>query len=350
MSRRDHFTITPASLRQKSAWQQGLVAEPENVTDGVWAIPVPIPDSPLPATLAYLLEASDGSLHLIDPGWAGDESLHYVSRTLKSLGFRLDALHTVVATHFHPDHLGLCAALREKTGAHIVVSAVECEVIESELHRPEDHAARLDHRLDRWGVPGDRLEEIRRSFRRSSDIEPFVPDKMVRSGDRLEWPGHALEVIVTPGHTSGHICLVDRKRELLYTGDHILPGIFSGVGLGSLEGSSPLEDYLTSVDLLAVFDSFQVLPGHEYRFFGLRERREAVLAHHLRRLREVEQLWSNLGIAPVWEYAKHLTWTAGWEGMRDFWLYSALMQTDMHRELVASGRAATWLARESSSG
>jgi len=78
---------------------------------------------------------------------------------------------------------------------------------------------------------------------------------------------------------------------------------------------------------------------------GLKVRRQAITSHHLRRSREIEALIAVLGQAPVWEYASRLTWTAGWAGLREFWLYSALRQTDMHREFVVSGRAAPWLHR-----
>jgi glyoxylase-like metal-dependent hydrolase (beta-lactamase superfamily II) len=349
MSRANAGAIRPASINQQSAWRERRVAEPEKVGEGVWAIPVPIPEGSLPATLAYLLEGADGSLHIIDPGWAGEEALASLEASLAQLEFTLDAIRTVVATHFHPDHIGLCGALRKRTGANVVVSSIERKVIEQETHSPAEYFLELTRQLQDWGVPDDRWEEIRSSFRRSSDIENLVPDREVNAGDRLEWPGHSLEVIITPGHTSGHICLVDREREFLYTGDHVLPEIFSGIGLGSLSNTSPLEDYLTSLDLLADFDSFQVLPGHEYRFFGLGARRQALFAHHVRRSRETKELIPILGDASIWEYASRLTWTAGWAGMRKFWLYSALRQTNMHRDFVKSGRALEWFRRFPSS-
>lgn len=343
------YSVASTSFAQQDAWNRGTVAEPEQVTDRVWAVPVPIPHGSLPATLSYLLEGTDGSLHVVDPGWEGEEAFDGLKHTMESIGFSLDQVSTVIATHFHPDHLGLASLLRERAGASIVLSNQERRVLHQETHIDDPQHGYLTSQLDRWGVPPDRREEIRASFRRSSDVESLIPDVEVNSGDVLEVPGHWLEVIVTPGHTSGHLCLVDRERNLLYTGDHILPEIFSGVGLGSLVGTLPLDEYLSSVEGLEPFDDFHVLPGHEYRFRGLRTRRHAIISHHLRRSREIEALIPVMGQAPVWEYASHLTWTAGWEGLREFWLYSALRQTDMHREFVVSGRAAPWLHKFPSS-
>ena len=218
-----------------------------------------------------------------------------------------------------------------------IVDVRERKVLAQETstqHRDRDDYAQ---RLDAWGVPADRRAELAESFDRPSLVDDLVPDELLADGDVIDLPGHRLEVVATPGHTDGHMCLVDADRRVVYTGDHVLPGIYSGIGIGTLPGSDALGDYLASLDRLEPFDGFHALPGHEYRFDGIAPRRAAIAAHHLRRTAEVAALVPVLGDATVWEYARRLSWTAGWDGLEGFWLHSALRQTALHLEFVRSG-------------
>lgn len=251
---------------------------------------------------------------------------------------------TIVVTHHHPDHLGLAGRLRSVSGARVVLSAVEHRVLAAAASEAaaEDSGSYCDV-LDRWGVPIDRRAELIEAFTAPSMIEYLAPDDEVADGDVLTLGGRDLAVIATPGHTSGHMCLADRERRMLFTGDHVLPRIYSGVGMGILDDDEPLADMLESLERLAEFDDCQVLPGHEFRFIGLGARRAQIAAHHLRRTRVVATLLDEIGDGSVWEWSMRLPRTASWESLRGFRLHSALRQAEMHRDLVRSGRAAKWL-------
>ena len=135
-----------------------------------------------------------------------------------------------------------------------------------------------------------------------------------------------------PGHTPGHLCLHDEDAGLLFTGDHVLPTINSGLGLGGPTASNPIADYLAGLRRVSALGGL-ALPGHEHPFTGLPERCDALAEHHLRRAREVA---AHPG-GTVWDVARTLTWTGGWEGLRGFTLLSALSQTALHRDFVARG-------------
>ena len=51
------------------------------------------------------------------------------------------------------------------------------------------------------------------------------PDDWLRGGDRLWIGDRCLDVIATPGHTSGHVVFADDAHGLLFAGDHVLPHI-----------------------------------------------------------------------------------------------------------------------------
>jgi glyoxylase-like metal-dependent hydrolase (beta-lactamase superfamily II) len=167
-------------------------------------------------------------------------------------------------------------------------------------------------------------------------------DGVLSDGDVLPVPGFRLEVMATPGHTAGHICLRDDDRGLLFTGDHVLPTVFAGLGLGGPTASNPLADYLASIDRVRRFPDHEALPGHGYRFRGLAGRAEECAEHHLKRAREVAAVLADedprSGGPSIWDIAARLTWTAGWEGLEGFQLLSALTQTEMHRDFVRT----TW--------
>lgn len=335
--------VESLSEAQVAAWDHDVAPAPELVAPDVWAVPVPIPAGTIPHTLCYAL--IDGqAVHLIDPGWGDEASIAALRDGLGVAGRELSDVQTVIATHFHPDHLGAAAELRALAGARIVFSGTEHEVLQKETSAGAIDVDLYRVTLQEWGVPAEYWDDLVASFHRPSLVSSIAPDDAVVDGEVLRLGKHRLQVIATPGHTGGHICLVDTDRRLLYSGDHVLPRIYSGIGIGVLPGSDPLGDYFDSLDLLAAFDDFTVLPGHEYRFRGLSSRRAQLAAHHLRRTAEVAALIDELGDAPVWDYARRLTWTAGWSGLRGFWLHSALRQTDLHRAYARTAPARARLA------
>lgn len=334
--------VTPLNPAQRDEWEAGRLPDAEDLGGGLWSIPLAIPEGNLPGTLCYALLGDDG-VHVIDPGWGSQENEKRLDEVLQSAGRGIDDIVNIIVTHHHPDHLGLAPRLRERTGARIVMSAIERSVLAHVMADDARDSAAYQSALVGWGVPKDRHAELSAGFAKPFFTGDIEPDVLVADGDVIEVAGRRLEVVGTPGHTGGHICLADRSAGLLFTGDHILPRVYAGVGLGTLPGAEPLTDLLGSLARLAEFDEFAVLPGHEFRFRGLGARRVRIAEHHLRRTRQVAALIPELGTSPVWEYASRLTWTGGWDGLQAFWLHSALRQTHMHLELVQSGLADQWL-------
>ncbi|WP_300265737.1 MBL fold metallo-hydrolase [Microbacterium sp.] len=337
--------ITTLNPAHREAWDAGKVGEPEDLGDGLWSIPLALPSERLPGSYSYLIDSADG-IHVIDPGWPSDANLTRITDVITSLGKTVGDVATIVATHHHPDHLGLADRLRAASGARLVLSQTEHRVLEIAASPDASDADTYRTVLARWDVPVERHDELIASVAEHSLIHYVAPDDEVSDGDVLTLGGRQLRVIATPGHTSGHICLADDARRMIFTGDHVLPRIHSAAGLGILEGDEPLADLLASLEKLAEFDDWHVLPGHEFRFTGLGVRLAQVAEHHLRRTRAVAALADELGDASVWEWSRHLPWSAGWERLEGFTLHSALRQTEMHRDLVRSGLAQRWLSRD----
>lgn len=328
--------ITAVCEEQKTAWDAGRLPEPEILRSGWWSVPVAIPVGALPGTLAYLHIGRDG-VQVIDPGWDSEDTLERFERMLQGIDRRITDIDTVLLTHHHPDHLGAAERLRALSGARVVMSAREAEVIAALAPAAVEDTRRM-RRLERWGVPRERRAEMRDAFAGYPAPPSVAPDLRVNDGETIDLGGRPVQVVLTPGHTGGHLCLVDAEAHLLFTGDHVLPRIHSGLGLGIVAGDEPVSQMLDSLDRLHPYDDHEVLPGHEYRFSGLAHRRAGIAAHHLRRAEEVAV---RLRVAPddtIWSIARSLTWTAGWETLSGFYLFSALSQTELHVDALRSGR------------
>jgi glyoxylase-like metal-dependent hydrolase (beta-lactamase superfamily II) len=331
--------MEPSSPGQKQALDQGELPPLDQVRDDVWALAQPMPGGHPAYSYAYLLRASDGTAHVIDPGWNSDGNW---DRLTGALGIVAPggAVMSITGTHLHSDHVGLAARLRAASGADIAMHHVERRTLRSHDGRePDTQGARA--KLVDWGVPEERRRELAQRLDRSPADLAFAVDHGLTDGDVLPIPGFTLTVMATPGHTAGHICLRDDDRNLLLTGDHVLPNVVAGLGLGGTATSNALADYLASIDRVSAFPDHEALPGHGYRFRGLPGRAAACAEHHLDRTREVAAVLARAGARQptVWEIAGQLTWTAGWDGLHGFQLLSALAQTEMHREYVRTAGA-----------
>lgn len=334
--------ITPTGAAQREAWRSGNVAPPEQVAQDLWAVALPIPGGYMASSFGYAVLSAEG-VHIIDPGWDAVETQDAWTAFLASQGRSLNDIVTIVITHSHPDHLGFANQLRTLSGAELIMGRQESVVLNGKSMADVRDAEHNLAQLERWGTPNDVQTGLLQQVNLDEHSRAVGPDQEIDDGDELRLGAHTFTAILTPGHTSGHLCFVNRAAGVIITGDHVLPEITPGLGLGSLGESDPLTDYLASLREMKNYDDLEVLPGHEYRFRGLATRSEQIAAHHLKRTRAVSELKDQLGDAPVWEYAKRLPWSRGWENLSGFMLLSALTQTELHLTSVRNGRADTWL-------
>ncbi|MFD7369793.1 MBL fold metallo-hydrolase [Nocardiopsis alba] len=319
------------------------VPPPEDLGEGLWSIPVPVPDNPIGFTHVYALPTPEGPV-LIDTGWNHDTSWDALVSGLGKAGHTVDRVVGAVITHFHNDHSGLTGRLREASGAWIAMHPRDIDVLDRlSEHGPRERAASVIAQMTRAGFPDEDIE----AFRASPTVfrPPARPDLALNDGERVPVTGLDLRAVWTPGHTPGHLCLHLPDRALLFTGDHVLPRITPHVGqfpLDSPEGD-PLGDFLTAqagIGDLPDADRLLCLPSHETRFTDLPGRTRRIVSHHEERLTAMAALLSQ-GPTTLWELTSRLEWRRPWEHMRITARHMAASETAAHLRTLEERNLAT---------
>ncbi|WP_433830389.1 MBL fold metallo-hydrolase [Actinoplanes sp. CA-015351] len=312
----------------------------EKLAGGLVSIEVPIPDNPLRYTLSYLIPGDHGMV-VVDPGWDSDAGWNALVGGLAEAGAAPADVTGVVLTHVHPDHHGLTARLRDASGAWIAMHPAE----RASMLRDRETAP--SHALGAWmrglRVPDAEVDDLLGTFGAAVDSH-FAPmadaTVLLDDGDFVPLPGRRLQAVWTPGHTPGHLCLLEPDAQVLLTGDHVLPRISPNIGL-SLTGGDPLTDYLASLEKVAAYDACEALPGHEHRFRGIAARAAALDAHHRDRCDEIVEVVGRLDQPTIWELAAALTWSRPWEKIGPMKV-GAIAETAAHVELLVKAGRLTW--------
>ena len=319
---------------QREAWLKKVMPPVECVSEGLWSVPVVFPGNPMRYTLAYVLAAGADCL-VIDPGFDSPQGRLDLQAGLRAAGVGIRDVTGILATHFHTDHLGMAGWLRGQSGAWVALGSAEKRYI-SAFDDPLDESAADRARMRTWGVPEERISEAAMSVDGLMHLRQLADaDLRLGSGDTIPLPGFdRLTVVETPGHTPGHICLRDSGREVFISGDHVLPRISPNVSLEIRGDADPLRSCLESLDRLDADTHFEVLPAHEYRFRGLRDRVRQLKAVALERSEEVVQELIAQKNPTVWTIAARLSWSRGFASLGNLQLRLALSETAAHLQYL----------------
>ena len=229
------------------------------VVDGLQAITLPLPFE-LNHINVFLTPVGGGYL-LIDCGLASDSSFHALEAGLQALGVSWNEIRKILVTHAHPDHMGLAPKLLELSGAELMMNPAEVELLALDA-ASDDRPRWLDQVLRDAAVPQAMVSDIDSAFTKYRKVfQPLRPHRLLTGGERIPSTGLGdLEVICTPGHSPGHLCLYARDRRLMLSGDHMLPGITPNIAW--LPGRNMLAEYLASLDLVDPYQADLIIPSH----------------------------------------------------------------------------------------
>jgi glyoxylase-like metal-dependent hydrolase (beta-lactamase superfamily II) len=158
------------------------------------------------------------------------------------------------------------------------------------------------------GVPDGELPQLgEASLWMNKYVTPDLPEVMLEDGDTIFNDSFEFEVLWTPGHSPGHVCLYERQKRFILTGDHVLYDTTPHVGFNPQSGDNPLSDYVASLKKLESLKVHFVLPGHGPVFNALGLRIDKILQHHEERKRAIMRHLRN-GSRTAYEIAQQIPW------------------------------------------
>ena len=260
--------------------------DPRELTPGLLGVRFELPFA-LDHVNVWLLEDVPGWT-VIDAGLADQPSRERWQglRAGALAGLRFERL---VATHFHPDHLGLAGWLCALTGAELWASHTEWLMGRLLAQNTTEGFVAAGQAFDRRAGLDEDLVAIRAArgnlYRRRAVVPP-ASFRRLRDGDEVPIGGRVWRVIVGRGHAPEMLCLYDAETNVLIAADQILPRISPNVGVWPAEPeANPLADFLASLERFrALPDDCLVLPSHGRPFRGLHARIDQLVAHHEERL------------------------------------------------------------------
>jgi glyoxylase-like metal-dependent hydrolase (beta-lactamase superfamily II) len=295
----------------------------------------------LPYVLPYLLKDGDDTV-LVDCGWNTDSAYQALEEGMKEHGSHPTEVNKLVITHVHPDHYGMAGRLKQLSSCEVVVHEKDSEVIAARYFAPKGLMEQMAGFMESNGVPPmDTTGMSRGSMGMLGNVAAVPADTEVKGGETFKVGDFDFEIIWTPGHSPGHICLYEPNRKILLTGDHVLPTITPNVSIHAQTHGSPLGDYMRSLVILEDLDVELVLPAHEFEIRDLKKRLREIEHHHELRLEEMVKCVDSGG-STAWEVAGRVQWATG--TLADFEPHmqrSAVGETIAHLEyLFEEGRLA----------
>ncbi|MBT3362476.1 MAG: MBL fold metallo-hydrolase [Chloroflexi bacterium] len=198
---------------------------------------------------------------IIDPGHTanemGEPCLDNLITAIKTDGFDVSDIGLIINTHTHIDHYQSNRGLQQMI-----------EKASNESNKPQ---IALSKEADEY-----RLGSGARWIEQYGDSIKFEPDFYLTEGPLSFGEGENkldLEIIDTPGHGPGHVCIYWPKNKVLITGDIVFIGSVGRTDLPGGDGNM----LKASIEKLSTYDTEYILPGHATEYGGMLKGKENAL-------------------------------------------------------------------------
>jgi len=196
-----------------------------------------------------------------------------------------EPIKKIIVTHFHPDHVGMAGWLMRRTNAPVHMSQLDY-LMAHQACAPlnENQTAERRRFYQHFGLLENQTNDLLARKMSSNDgiSEAPVCYTRMKGGGSIQVNNETWEFHSFSGHSPEHICLLNAERNILISGDQVLPNISPNIGVPFNEpAANPLQEYLDSLAVLVTFDvDTLVLPSHGRVFKGIQQRAQKLMDGH----------------------------------------------------------------------
>jgi len=277
---------------------------------------------------------------IIDTGIATQIAFDRLVEKLGDHQIAVGDIGRVILTHKHIDHIGNAWRIQQASGAEVMIHQSEVPAVVNSDSGGDRFRDLVAQRMRQWQVDSGAGPNQESTNGQRWEIESAAAVGL-QDGQQIDLGDHQLEVIHTPGHTFGSICL--RLDDQIFTGDHILANTSPNIGGGDLRQKGLLTQFLKSLDrMIQIAPEIKtVYPGHGDPFCDLESRCRALADHHYQRLDQLEAIVTKNGELSIYEIAVQM-----FGKLKDYHVVLGCAEAQSHLEFLADqGRVAhKWAA------
>lgn len=226
----------------------------------------------------FLAEGSDGYV-IVDTGLndrAADKTWEFYTNNKE--------IESILLTHVHPDHCGYAGILQQKTNAAVYMNERDADSLKNIW--TDQAIPKLVQDYDRADVDETITQKI---ISITKKFQPFVTPipkvhRYLKEGEKIKFGKFEYEIIFTPGHSEGLICLYNRDESILLSTDHILPKITPNISYWFYGEENPLLSYEHSLKKIKQLEVDFVIPSHGEPFYHATKRIDEIWNHHVNKL------------------------------------------------------------------
>ncbi|MBA4549218.1 MBL fold metallo-hydrolase [Thermoactinomyces intermedius] len=268
-------------------------------------VPIPLPFA-LKIMNAYLIKGKTGYT-IVDTGLHDEAGLARWEQAQKEGNWSWADVEKIVLTHYHPDHYGLAGLLQQKTKAPVYMSKTDFDQAQLFFSRESNMPEQLADFYAKHGLTPDRLAQIPGHMQSFYPwVEPHPEPEFIEAGETIQLGDREYVICHTPGHADGHLSFYDPEREFLIGGDFLLPKITPNISLWPACHPNPLQVYLQTLEKMKSLPVKRVFPAHGSSFTHYRERIDALIRHHEKRLASIKDKLKTHGGCTAYDLCRDL--------------------------------------------
>lgn len=258
--------------------------------DRVIRIAIDYPDIRVDKPNIYLLKSQDGYSMIDCGGYSVESDFEVLCNRLNNIGIDLSEITEVFLTHTHKDHSLLAGRIQSVSGATVYMGSGDYHRLSGDIDSYRNFFSRVKDYLLSWGFRQDMVDRFFRSFNRQY-YDAGLSMSNVRLVDR-DMFHRSFDILSTPGHTSGSICMFHRESGLLFTGDTLIKKIVSVPIIEYSDNckTSMITEHTKTLSKLRNVKYAAILPGHGDVISEEKEVIDTIFTYIERRAKRVESL------------------------------------------------------------